>query len=183
MTALLLGLAAGVGTAQAHRLESEYRPLVFSVVPTVDIPLPPDHRLFQVGGGVAARIGTVFPFFPRLSAGAEVVYRLAPMEHPDLGDLGSLSLISGEASVELRYTFAGRIDIHLAGGVGWFYALLNEDPSQWVGNVALSGRLGAGLRASPCLSVSVQGEYRRYQSLYHLIGIGVALDLRLGGLP
>jgi hypothetical protein len=151
-------------------------------VPAVDIPLPPDHRLFHLGGGVAARVGYVLPFFLPLSAGVGVVYHLGSMQHPDLGNPGSLSLVSAEGSVELRLTFLRRIDAYLAGGAGWFYAVLNEDPSQWVSNIALSGRLGVGLRASPRLSVGVQGEYRRYQSLYHLIGIGVAVDLWLGGV-
>jgi hypothetical protein len=174
--AVLFVLAAGVCTAQ-----DPYRPMLMSITPAVDIPLPPDSRLFRPSGGVATRVGYVFPFFRPLSGGIGVVYHLGRMQHSDLGRLGSLSVISAEAAVELRLTFLGRFDAYLAGGAGWFYTFLNDDPSSWATRVVVSGRLGAGLRATPTLTIGLQGEYRRYESLYPLVGVGVGMDLRLGG--
>jgi hypothetical protein len=78
--ALLLALAVGACTAQ-----DQTRPIVVSLTPTLDIPLPPDPRLFRPGGGVATRVSYVFPFFRPLSTGIGVVYHLGRMQQSDLG--------------------------------------------------------------------------------------------------
>ena len=178
LSLVLLLLSAGLCAAR-----EPYRPILVSIRPEIDVPLPPDLLLFEPGGGVAANVNYVFPFFRPLSAGIGVVYRAGPMEHADLGDLGSLSLVSVEAVAELRWTFLSRIDLSLAAAGGYFYALRNGDPSQWATNVTWSGRIGAGFRSAPSLSLGIQAEYRRYESLYHLIGIGAGVDLRLGHAP
>lgn len=46
-------------------------------------------------------------------------------------------------------------------GGGYFYVFENGEPSSWATNISL------------------QGEYRWYGSLYHLIGIGLGLEHRL----
>jgi hypothetical protein len=175
---VLLLLFAGLCGAQ-----DRYRPVLVSIRPGIDIPLPPDQRLFEPGGGVGIDVSYVFPFYHPFSAGIGITYRAGPMEHADLGHLGSLSLLSVEAAAELRLTFWKRIDLYLAAAGGYFYSFRNGDPSQWATNLTWSGRIGAGFRSTPSLSLGIQGEYRRYESLYHLIGIGAGVDLRLGSAP
>jgi hypothetical protein len=177
MAAVLLVFAAGFSSAQ-----EQYRPFLVSIKPEIDIPLPPDPNLFQIGGGTAVSVSYVFPFFRPLSTGIVVNYHLGRLQHEDLGNLGSLSVISAEATVELRLTFLKRIDTFISGGAGYFYTFENDDPSSWATNLVLSGRTGAGLRATPTLTIGIQGEYRRYFSLYHLIGVGVGVDLWLGSV-
>ncbi len=175
--AVLLVLAAGLSGAQ-----QQCRPFVVSVRPAIDIPLPPDPNLFQLGGGVAVSGSYVLPFFRPLSAGIAVTYHLGRLQHADLGSLGSLSVLSAEVAAELCLTVLRRIDGYLSGGAGYFYAVLNGDPSSWAASLVWSGRVGVGFRVSPALTVGIQSEYRRYESLYHLLGVGAGLDLRLGGV-
>ena len=156
------------------------RPICLSIAPQLDIPLPPDANLFQLGAGVTIGVNYVFPFFQPLSAGLAVNYHLGPLQHDDLGNLGSLSVISAETNLELRLTFLKQIEPYLSVGAGYFYTFESGDPSSWATNLVLSGRIGAGSRATPTLTVGIQSEYRRYCSLYHLIGAGVCMDIRLG---
>jgi hypothetical protein len=51
-----------------------YRPILVSLRPAVDIPLPPDTALFRLGAGAAANVSYVLPFFRPLSAGAGYFY-------------------------------------------------------------------------------------------------------------
>ena len=125
-------------------------------------------------------INYVFPFFHPLSAGLSVDYHLGPLQHDDLGKLGSLSVISAGANLMLRLRFLKQIEPYISVGAGYFYTFENGDPSSWATNLVLSGRIGAGLRAAPSLTVGIQSEYRRYCSLYHLIGVGVCMDIWLG---
>ena len=72
-------------------------------------------------------VSYVFPFFRPLSTGIVVNYHLGRLQHEDLGNLGSLSVISAEATVELRLTFLKRIDTFISGGAGYFYTFENDD--------------------------------------------------------
>ncbi|TKJ44013.1 hypothetical protein CEE36_02515 [candidate division TA06 bacterium B3_TA06] len=178
LVALLLGVfAPGLATAQ-----EQYRSVLVSIKPEADIPLPPDPNLFQPGAGAAVSGSYAFPFFTPLSAGLAVNYHLGRLQHDDLGNLGSLSVISAEPTAELRLTFWRRFEAYLSGGAGYFYAFLNGAPSSAASNLVLNGRIGVGLRATPTLTIGVQGEYRRFCSLYHLIGVGLGVDLWLGGV-
>ena len=124
----------------------------------------------------------VFPFFRPLSIGIAVNYHLGRLRHADLGNLGSLSVISAETTAELRLTFLRLIDVYFSGGAGYFYAFLNDESLSSASNMVLSGRIGVGFRATPTITIGVQGEYRRYQSLYHRMGVGLGVDLLLGGV-
>jgi hypothetical protein len=130
-------------------------------------------------------VSFVFPFFRPISFGLAVDYHLGRMQHADLGNLGFLSVISPEATVEFRLTFLKLLEVYLSGGAGYFFAFRNEDtdPSRVVGvtNFVWGGRLGVGLRVSSRLTIGLQGEYRRYESLYHLFGAGFGVDIWLGG--
>lgn len=170
-----VALAAGCLAAQEPSAG-----LVVSVKPGLDVPLPPDPELFRLSGGTAAGVSHSLPFFRPLSAGVLVNYHLARMQHATLGNLGSLSVISAEGTAELRWRSRTPLDLYLGGGAGLFYALLNDRPSSWVSNFVWNGHVGIGLRATPSLSIDLQGEYRRYESLYHLIGISLGAELRLG---
>jgi hypothetical protein len=174
---VLIFLAAGHSFAQ----ETE-RSYLMSINPELDLPLPPDPFLFKSAGGLGISGSYVFPFFRPWSAGAELDYHLARMRHADLGNLGSLSLISVSATTEMRLTFKELIDAYLSIGAGYFIAFQNGEASSWASNIVLNGRIGAGLRVTPMITVGIQGEYRRYLRLYHLVGIGIGLDLRLGGV-
>ena len=171
----LLCLTGGFASAQ-----EQYRPIVVSIAPQIDIPLPPDPNLFGLGGGVMVGVNYVLPFLRSFSAGISVNYHLGQLQHDDLGNLGSLSVFSAETNLELRLIFLKQIEPYLSVGAGYFYAFENGDPSSWATNLVLSGRIGAALRATPTLTIGIQSEYRRYRSLYHLIGAGVYMDLWLG---
>lgn len=160
----------------------QYQPLIFSIKPEIDIPLPPDPNLFQIGGGTSVSASYVFPFFRPLSAGILVNYHLGRLHHEDLGIRGSLSLISAEAIIGLRLTLWQLIDAYLSGGAGYFFTFVNEEPSSWATNIVWSGGIGFGLRVTPALTVGIQSEYRRYRRLYHLIGVGFGMDLRMGNV-
>jgi hypothetical protein len=178
----LLALALGLFVLRLAAAQEQYRPFVVSIKPQADIPLNPDGRMFQLGAGAAVSGSYVFRFFPLLSAGLAANYHLAPMQHDELGNLGVLSVISAEPTVELRYTFWRKVDAYLSGGAGYFYAFLNGEPSSSVSNLAINGRIGVGLRVTPALTIGVQAEYRRFCSLYHLMGTGLSLDFWLGGV-
>ena len=94
---VFLVFTVGFSTAQ-----EQYRPIVVSIKPQIDVPLPPDPSLFQIGGGVAVSGSYVFPSFQPLSTGIIVNYHLGPLRHADLGNLGSLSVISAETTAKLR---------------------------------------------------------------------------------
>jgi hypothetical protein len=173
---VLVVFACGFSTAQG-----QYRPILVSLRPQIDIPLHPDQFMFGISGGLGASGSYVFPFFQPLSAGIAVNYHLGPMRHDEMGNLGSLSVISAETTAELRITLLRLIDAYLSGGAGYFYAFLNDDPSSFVTNLVYNGRVGVGLRVNPTITIGIQGEYRRYRSLYHLLGVGLGVDLRLGG--
>jgi hypothetical protein len=108
-------------------------------------------------------------------------YHLGRMGRADLGNLGSLSVISAEISTDLRLTFLKMIEIYLSGGAGYFYAFQNNDPSSSATNLVFCGAIGVGVRATPAMTVAIHGEYRRYQSLYQLISAGLGVDLWFGG--
>jgi len=171
-----------VFAAEFSAAQEQYRPIIVSIKPGMDIPLPPDPHLFQLGGGVAVSGSYIFPSFRPLSTGIVVNYHLGRLQHDDLGNLGSLSLISAETTTELRGTLRRVIDVYLSVGAGQFYAFLNGEPSSSVSNLVLIGRIGVGLRATPTLTIGVQCEYRRYCSLYHLMGVGLGVDLWLRGI-
>ena len=171
----LFVFAAGFSTAQ----EANRRILV-SIKPEIDVPLPPDPFLFKPGGGVAVSGKYILPFFRPLSAGVAVNFHLGRMRHTDLGNLGSLSVLSAEITTELRLTFRQLLDAYFSVGAGYFYVFLNGESSSSVSNLVLNGRIGAGLRVTPTMTVGIQGEYRRYLSLYHLMGIGLGLDFPAG---
>jgi hypothetical protein len=177
VAAALLVVAAAFSTAR-----EQYQPLLVSIKPEIDIPLPPDPNLFQIGGGTAVSASYVFPFFRPLSMGILVNYHLGRLHHEDLGISGSLSLISAEATIGLRLTLWQLIDAYLSGGAGYFFTFVNEKPSSWATNIVWSGGIGFGMRVTPALTVGIQGEYRRYRSLYHLIGVGLGMDLRMGSV-
>ena len=158
-----------------------YRPILLSLRPAVDIPLPPDTALFRLGAGATVIVSYVLPFFRPLSVGISANYRLGRMQHAELGNLGSLSVLSAEATTEFRLAFLRFMEIWFSAGAGYFYAFQNHDPSSWATNLVFSGRIGVGVRAAPRLTMSLQGEYRRYQSLSHLLGVGLGADFRLGG--
>lgn len=177
MAAALLIFAAAFSTAR-----EQYQPLLVSIKPEIDIPLPPDPNLFQIGGGTSVSASYVFPFFRPLSTGILVNYHLGRLHHEDLGIRGSLSLISAEAIIGFRLTFWHRFDAYIFGGAGYFFTFVNEEPSSWATNIVWSGGIGFGLRVNATMTVGIQGEYRRYRSLYHLIGVGLGMDLRLGSV-
>ena len=169
---VLVALATGLCSA-----EEPYRPVVVSLRPEISIPLVPDHFLFQLGGGGSAGVSYVFPSFRPFSAGTVITYHYVGMQHGDLGYLGSLSVVSAAATAELRATIARKIDLSLAGGAGFFCAFLNEEPTSYASNFALAGRIGVGFRATPAMTVGLHAEYRRYETLYHAIVAGLAIDL------
>lgn len=175
---LLVGVLLLVNMCAAAQVE--YRPIVVAIRPVFDIPVAPDHLLFQPSGGASLAARYVIPSLPLVSVGGSFTWHLARMQHADLGQLGSLSLAAGEATVELRSTFRMPLDLFLAAGVGWFYAFLNGAPSQFVTSLAWSSRAGVGYRLSPLLTLNLDAEYRRYETLYHFIGIGVGADIHLG---
>ena len=43
--------------------QEQYRPVLISIKPEIDIPLPPDSNLFHLDGGVAVSASYVFSFF------------------------------------------------------------------------------------------------------------------------
>lgn len=174
---VLLVFAAGFSSAQEQN-----RPFVVSIKPQMDIPLWPDPNLFQPGGGVGVSRSRPCSSFPALSMGIAGNYHLGRLQHADLGNLGSLSMISIAATTELRGNIRRKIDLYLSGGAGYFYAFLNGEPSQSVSNLVLNGRIGVGLRVNPTMTIGIQGEYRRYRSLYHLMGVGLGVDLWLEGV-
>ena len=174
---VLIAFTCGFSVAQG-----EYRPILISITPQVDIPLPPDQFMFNISGGLGMRGSYVFPFFQPLSAGIALNYHQGPMRHDEMGNLGSLSVISAETTAELRLTLRSLIDAYLSGGAGYFYAFMNGDPSSFVTNLVFDGRVGVGFRMTPSMTVGIQGEYRRYWSLYHLLGVGLGVDLRLRGI-
>jgi hypothetical protein len=180
ITLVAVGLLVFV--ARFSTAQELYRPIAVSIKSEIDIPLPPDPNLFQIGGGTAVSVSYVFPFFRPLSTGFLVNYHLGRLHHEDLGIHGSLSLISAEATAELRFTFWQVIDVYLSSGAGFFFTFVNEEPSSWATNIVWSGGIGFGLRVNPTLTVGIQGEYRRYRSLYHLIGVGLGMDLRMGSI-
>ena len=104
------------------------------------------------------------------------------MRHDDLGNLGSLSGISAETTSDLRLTFRSLIDLYLSGGAGYYYTFENNEPSSFVTNLVFNGRIGGGIRVNPTMTIGIQAEYRRYQKLYHTIGVGLCIDLWVGGV-
>ncbi len=176
LVCLLFLLAGGITLAQ-----SQQRPLLVSIRPAFEIPLAPDHLLFELSGGATVGARYALPKLPFLSIGPSLSWQLARMQHVSLGSLGTLSVFAAEATAELRSTFRRPIDLFLAGGVGWFYALRNESPAQWAANLSLSARAGIGIRLSPPISIGLGVEYHRFVSLYHTLGIAIGTDLRLGG--
>ena len=91
-------------------------------------------------------------------------------------------MISAETTAGLRRTILRLIDVYLSGGAGFFYAFLNHEPSSSVSNLVWNGRIGVGRRVTPTLTIGFQLEYRRYLGFYHLMGAGLDVDLRLGGV-
>ena len=171
-----------VFTAGSSAANGQDRQFIVSIKPEIDIPLPPDHNLFKPGVGIGVSGRYVFPFFRPLSAGIEANYHLGRMIHDDMGNLGSLSVISVETTAELRLTLMRLMDVYLSGGTGYFYTFMNGEPSSFATNLVFSGRIGVGLRATPEMTICLHGEYRRYRSLYHLIGVGIGVDLWLKGV-
>lgn len=175
----LVGLFLVVNLSAAA--EVEYPPIVVALRPVFDIPVAPDHLLFQPSGGASLAARYVIPSVRLVSVGAALTWHLARMQHADLGRLGSLSLAAGEATVELRSAFRIPVDVFLVAGAGWYCAILNDAPSQFVTNVAWSARAGVGYRLSPSVTLDLGAEYRRYETLYHFVGVGVGADLHLRG--
>jgi hypothetical protein len=174
---LLVTLSVGFSAAQEQNI-----PVRITLKPVVDIPLTPDSNLFQPAGGATISGSYVFPGLQWLSTGISVGYHLGHMQRADLGNLGYLSLISAEPTAETRATIAGLIDLYLSGSVGFFYGSMTDNPSSSVSNFVLSGGIGINIRATQALTIGIYSEYRRYESLYHLIGIGLGVDLFLGGV-
>lgn len=175
ITIALLGLSIGLCFA-----DQRYQPIVISVRPEASIPLEPDHMLFQIGAGASASASYVLPFFRALSAGVAVSYNYSGMQHASLGYLGSLSIVAAQVTAEARITIARLVDLYLTGGGGFFYTLVNEDPTSYASNFAFSGRVGGGYRVLPTLTIGLHVEYRRYETLCHMIVAGLTADLRVG---
>lgn len=169
---------AAAGLSPAGEL---YKPVRISIQPEIDIPLAPDSNLFKLSGGCGISGNYIFPFFKPLSAGVAVNYHLGRMDHADLVILGTLSIMSTEGVVQLRGTLLRLVELYISGGFGYYYALLNEDLASSVSNLMFSGGAGIGFRVSSRLSIGLQGQYRRYNRLYHFIGAGLGIDLWLGG--
>lgn len=172
-------LAVGLLAAGTLGAQATYRPFLVEVRPVLDLPIPPDHLLFQPSGGASLGVRYVFPFARQLSVGPALTVHVARMEHRDIASLRSLSLVAGEATTEFRTSFLQPVELWLAVGAGWFYAFLIRDPSQQVTNVVWDLRAGIGIRVSHSTTLDLGAEYRRYESLYHALGIGVGVDVRL----
>jgi hypothetical protein len=151
-----------------------------SVEPAIDIPLRADSNLFRPSAGSVVNGLYAIPGFRLLSAGVAATYHAARMQRADLGDLGSLSIFSGEAMVEVRTALRVPIDLYVTGSAGFFYAFENGEPASSASNLVWSTGVGLGVRATPALTVGVRGEYRSYQTIYQFVGIGIVLDLRFG---
>lgn len=117
LAVVLLVISTGVPMAQ-----EPIRSIKLSIVPQIDIPLPPDSNLFQLGGGAATGFSYTLASFRAFSVGVLVDHHLGRLDHVNLGNLGSLSVISAEATAGLRYTFVRRIDAYFSSGIGYFYA-------------------------------------------------------------
>ena len=152
-----------------------------SIKPAVDIPIGPDVNLFKPSGGGAVGGSYVFPGFRAFSAGAAANFHVGRMNNVDLGDLGSLSTISIEATAEIRGTIGGLVDLYLTGCAGYFYTFRNNNPSRSASNFVWGTGAGLGVVVTPTLTLGVFGEYRYYETLYQIIGIGIRSDLRIGG--
>ena len=174
---ILITLGAGLATA-----EDRYPGFRIAVNPVIDVPLPSEARMFQPAGGAAVSGRYVLPGFRPLAAGIVLGYHLGRMQHPDLGDLGWLSVISAEATAELRATLGGVIDLCFAGGAGYFFAFANDALSSSASNLVWSAGVGLDVRTTATLSIGIQGEYRSYEGLYHIVSIGIGADLQVGGV-
>jgi hypothetical protein len=161
--------------------QERYTPVRISVRPVVDIPIGPDANLFKLSGGGAVSGSYIFPGFRAFSAGAAVNYHVGRMSNVDLGDLGSLSTVSVEATAEIRGTLGGLIELSLTGSAGYFYAFRNDNPSLSASNLVWGTGAGIGVVITPTLTLGVFGEYRNLETLYRFIGIGIRGDLLIGG--
>ncbi len=155
---------------------------IISIRPQFDIPLTPDQNLFLTSGGVMVSRRKSVHFLRPLSIGIAGGYHLGRMQHASLGNLGSHSLISAEAVTDLHWTIRQLIVISISGGAGCFYTGENGERSSWATDLMWSGQLGIGLITSSALTIGIQGEYRNFRRLYHLIGIGLTMDFRLGNV-
>lgn len=152
-----------------------------SVMPTFDIPLGFDANLFQPSAGLAVNGSYIFPHLRFLSAGFTGAYHLGRMSIVGPGDLGSLSVISGETKAAARVTVGRLIELTVSGGAGFFYAFSNKEPSSTVSNLVWGGGVGIGVRVSPGVTVNLHGEYRSFETLYQYAGIGLSAEISIGG--
>lgn len=153
--------------------EDEIRRIEISAYPAVSVPLPPDDNLFIIAGGTGASIRYIFQSFRPISSGLDLSYQLAPIHHGDLGSLGSLSVISASITPQIQHTLWNFIPLSASAGAGYFFAFMNGDPTSYASNITWWGRLGIGINISPNWFVGIHGEYRKYESLYHVANIGV----------
>ena len=156
-----------------------YQPIIVSVLPTIHF--PPDSFLFRYGGGVELTGAFVLPFFRPFSVGVDLNYDLALLRKPDVGNPGSVSLISAGGLAELRFTLFKLVDLFVGGGAGYFFAFINDEPSSNGSNFVWFVHGGLGLRLSSSLAVDAQGEFRTYGGLYQRVRVGAGVSLRLGG--
>ena len=68
--------------------------LILSCRPAIDIPIGIDRNVFKTSGGLELSAIKPLPRLPFIGTGIGVTYRPGRMEHSDLGDLGTLSILS-----------------------------------------------------------------------------------------
>jgi len=87
--------------------------LIISLIPQIDIPISPDHNLFQTSGGVMVTGRKPARFLRPLSIGFAGAYHLGRMQHVTLGNLGSLSIFSTEIISTLHWTIRQKIGLSI----------------------------------------------------------------------
>ena len=178
---ILAAIALSVLCLYPALTQAQPGPVRFSIRPTFDLPLGSDANLFRPSAGTAISGSYVFPGLQFLSVGINGAYHLGRMSNAGLGDLGSLSLISGEARAAVRVTLGRLMELSVSGGAGFFYAFSNDETSSAVSNFVWGAGAGVDLRVSSSLTVGLYGEYRKFETLYQYAGIGVSAQISIGG--
>lgn len=160
-------------------IQGQSRSPVISVTSSLDLPLPPDHNLFQPAGGLQISAQKPFTVSPLFSLGVAAGYNLGRMQHITLGNLGSLSVLSTEAIADLQWHLWKSMNANVSGGAGYYYAIENGESSSWVTNLVWSGSFGFGVTLNPATVLRVHCEYRNFRKLYHLLGIGLGIEIYL----
>jgi hypothetical protein len=132
-------------------------------------------KIFKDGVGVDMAIGISMPFFHPLAVAVDAGYHYLPVKTTGGTEPFSLSLFSIGLRFDFRWVFFSRLELSASGAGGYFFGLINDDPSTT--GQGFVGSYGAAISflITPNLSVGAALDQDFYLRMIDHIALGVVV--------